>query len=227
MAYGIEQVRADMAARRAKQAVEGLWNAYYGALTASDLEALREVETLAAVLAQNKDSAERARSLREKVREAIRSRAVSPEEWANHEEIEQARARATVKERFDSLRASRRERDVNAVACYEYSVISTQPDTAAEHLNQAGALGWELVSAIGNPDGRHTMYFRRPVVAARDETGRFQPVSASVVSPIGRIAQSGGGGAAFAAFYYESGADLDADGDVDGGLFDSIQNLFG
>jgi hypothetical protein len=26
---------------------------------------------------------------------------------------------------------------------------------------------------------------------------------------------------------YESGPDLDADGDVDGGLFDNIQNVFG
>ena len=38
---------------------------------------------------------------------------------------------------------------------------------------------------------------------------------------------AGAGGGFFAAGYYESGPDLDADGDVDGGLLNSLQDLFG
>jgi hypothetical protein len=43
---------------------------------------------------------------------------------------------------------------------------------------------------------------------------------------VGRAAAPAGG-MTFSGFYYESGSDLDADGDVDGGLIDDIQNLFG
>lgn len=46
------------------------------------------------------------------------------------------------------------------------------------------------------------------------------------VSPLtsGAVGAAGGGGFVFA--YAESGPDGDGDGDVDGGLFDTISNLF-
>ena len=230
MAYSMEAAVNDMNAGKPKKAVERLWNAYYSAFGARDIAALRDIDRLAGELARHDLVRERATSLQERVGNAIRDITgdpISPEERARREELAREEARATVKERLDLLRASRQERDVHAVACFEYSVISGQPDAVADSLNQAGALGWDLASAIGNPDGSHTLYFRRPVVAMRDDDGQLRSLPASALSPIGRISQTAGGGGGFAAFYYESGSDFDADGDVDGGLFDSIQNLFG
>ncbi len=42
-----------------------------------------------------------------------------------------------------------------------------------------------------------------------------------------KAAAAGAGGGFFLAGYYESGPDLDMDGDVDGGLLDSLGDLFG
>jgi hypothetical protein len=65
----------------------------------------------------------------------------------------------------------------------------------------------------------------------RRQVGALPRWAASAGSaPVGAAraaAPAAAGGFAVAGFYAESGPDLDGDGDVDGGLFDKLDQLFG
>jgi hypothetical protein len=137
-------------------------------------------------------------------------------------QAEEERYRNTARERLEAVGISRRARDVSSPRSFEYAVMELPSGEAADYLNKAGSLGWELVGAIPGATG-HVLYMKRDVwLASEGTSGRL----AASAFPVGRAAAPAGG-MTFSGFYYESGSDLDADGDVDGGLIDDIQNLFG
>jgi hypothetical protein len=78
-------------------------------------------------------------------------------------------------------------------------------------LSRARSLGWELVGVTSNDEGTRDRLFRKRLVSVGRQGVGKAAAAAGVVG--------------FA--YFESGPDLDLDGDVDGGLLDDIENLFG
>ena len=157
------------------------------------------------------EAQERARKEREEAAEAKRR-------------AEEDHYRSAAKERFDTLHATRGTRDITSPRSFEYAVMELPRQETAEYLNKAGSLGWELVSALPSSDERHALYMKRDAWLATDSASGRLVANAAPTHIAGAAAT---GGLAFAGFYYESGPDLDTDGDVDGGLFDNIQNLFG
>lgn len=215
-----------------KVALAHLLDGYYIAYAARDSASIEQVNRLARQLVDAetgkiRDEAERLVAQSEETLVRFRTENMTPEEVAQHRE-ERAReeARIAVQERLAAVRESRRRRDTSSVRCFEYSRLELSDDAAEDHLNQAGILGWELVSVVPNRSGEHIAYFRREVYATKDKTsGKVVPLSAEALRAAGRAAPIAGG-AAVAGFYYESGPDLDQDGDVDGGLFDTLGELF-
>jgi len=105
-------------------------------------------------------------------------------------------------------------------------VVDLEADEAADRLNEAGSLGWELVAALPTAEGGTRAYLKREVWTSVSDDGSATAFAPRLTSSPGAAA-AGGGGGFFAAGYLESGPDLDGDGDVDGGLFDSLGDLFG
>lgn len=81
------------------------------------------------------------------------------------------------------------------------------------------------MNTLPGSEGQHVLYMKRDAWLATDTSSGRLVANAMPLGATGAAAAAGGVG--FAGFYYESGPDLDADGDVDGGLFDNIQNVFG
>jgi hypothetical protein len=129
-----------------------------------------------------------------------------------------------VGQRHEAIAASRRTRDVASSRTFEYSILDLDA-AAATTLGEAGTLGWELVSVTPLPDDRARFYLKREVWVQREADGGVRAAAPALGRGAAAAAAAGGGGF-FVAGYAESGLDLDADGDVDGGLMDSINELF-
>lgn len=233
MQHHIQQAEKHLAAGKTKQAITKLWDGYYLARAQGDAPALERGQAIAHQLLQRDDGRQRANieellTSYERGLATVEAESMTDDERAaERERRAREEARHSVQERYRLLQGTRAERDAHAVACYEYSVVDVPRASVEADLDRAVALGWELISAVAAAPGEHTLYFRRPVLAARDADGRLTSVAAGTgLLPAASAAASAAAGGGFAAFYYESGPDADADGDVDGGLFDSIENLF-
>ena len=178
------------------------------ARTQADEKRLREIDRIA-------ETVERRQREREEHEEALRER----DRIARADAAAAARERARL--RLGVIRTTRDERDAANARSFEYDVLELSPGDARARLNELGSLGWELVAVVPGAGDAHAHYLRREVLVVEDEDGNLLarlPGRAGVPAAAGGLA---------AGFYYESGPDLDADGDVDGGLFDRLDELFG
>lgn len=220
---------AALAKGNLKGALRGIENElFYGALPTGSLG---RIEVVAKRIAEegNAKQQKKAHALIAKTRQIEQGRERAAQagreaaERAKRREEEQYRSIA--KERLDTLHATRGTRDITSPRSFEYAVMELPRQETAEHLNKAGSLGWELVSALSASDEQHVLYMKRDAWLATDKSSGRLVANAVPVAATGAAAAAGG--MAFAGFYHESGPDFDGDGVVDGGLFDNIGNLFG
>ena len=228
--YYIDAAVRDVKKGNSKAALKNLKAAvnYWGAHCA--LEHLAKIENLARQVGTEEDAKRKAESewilsevdrLRPaaELREKERKKADEAARLA-----EEQRHREAAQERLKAVTASRGTRDITSPRSFEYAVMEMSRREAGDYLNKAGSLGWELVTALPSADGCDTLYLKRDAWLASEESSGKLTASAIPLRTAGAAA---GGGMAFAGIYYESGLDMDADGDVDGGLFDNLENLFG
>jgi hypothetical protein len=138
------------------------------------------------------------------------------------------RAAKRAQNRLEAIAATRSRRDDDYVRSFEYSVLDLEVSEVERRLREAGSLGWDLVAALPGSGGAHRLYLKREVWVTRSKqgaTGASAPQFAP--GPSSQAVAAGGTGGFFFAGYYESGLDTDMDGDVDGGLLDSLGDLFG
>ena len=137
------------------------------------------------------------------------------------ERAAEADAAHVAKTRLLAIAGTRSRRDTANTRAFEYLLAEAEVgEETTTDLNRVGSLGWELINVIV-VDNKQRFYFKREVWTEVDDSGKAKATAPRLAS-----AAAAGGGGFFAAGYYESGLDLDADGDVDGGLFDTIQGLF-